>query len=79
MLIFGAAAAFVPDYGFLVQIVILVLVIVIGLATSEKIEKTPTTAEEIEPAPPVSGEVGAPSGTPDDIEAAPATGPNDQA
>ena len=75
----AGAAAFVPDYGFLVQIVILILVIVIGLATSEKIEKAPPTAEEIEPAPPVSGEVAAPSITPDDTDASPTTGPEDQA
>lgn len=78
VLIVGAAAAFLPDYGGLIQIVILILVIVIGLATSEKIEKAPATAEEIEPVPPVSGQVGAASTTPDEIEAAPTTGLNEQ-
>ncbi len=78
VLIVGAAAGFVPDYGSLIQIVILILVIVIGLATSEKIEKAPATAQEIEPAPAVSGEIGASSGTPDKIEAAPTTGLGEQ-
>ncbi len=45
VLIVGAAAALLPDYGGIIQFVILILVIVTGLATSEKIEKVPVTAK----------------------------------
>jgi len=41
VLLIGAAAMFITDYGGIIQIAILLLVIIIGLATSEKIEKTP--------------------------------------
>ena len=44
-LLIGAAGAFVPDIGGAIQFVVLVAVIIIGLATSEKIE---TPAQEID-------------------------------
>jgi hypothetical protein len=79
VLIIGAAAGFLPDYGSFIQIVILILVIVLGLVSSEKIEKAPAAVKEMEPAPPPSGEVFTSSATPDDIQAAPTTGPNEPA
>jgi uncharacterized transporter YbjL len=45
VLLLGAAAVLIPDYGGLIQLGLLVLVIVIGLATSEKIVRTPSTPE----------------------------------
>ena len=45
VLLLGAGAVVIPDYGGLIQLVLLIVVIVIGLATSEKIERAPTTAK----------------------------------
>ena len=45
VLLLGAGALVIPDYGALIQLVLLIVVIVIGLATSEKIERAATTAK----------------------------------
>jgi len=39
LMIIGAGAPFITQYGGVIQIAVLILVIVIGLATSEKIDK----------------------------------------
>ena len=45
VLLVGAAGTFVPDYGAVLQFLTLGAVIVIGLATSEKIEAEPKANE----------------------------------
>lgn len=48
VLLLGAGAMFIPEWGGLIQLVLLVAVIVIGLFTSEKIEQAPESAQPAE-------------------------------
>ena len=41
VLLLGAAAGFIPNIGGGIQVLVLIIVIIVGLATSEKIEKAP--------------------------------------
>ena len=48
----GAAAGLIPNYGGGIAILVLIVVVIVGLATAEKIEKLPppgTTAAQPEP------------------------------
>ena len=45
MLLLGAGGSLLPEVGVLVQFILLIAVIVIGIAYSERIERAPATLE----------------------------------
>jgi len=46
IMIIGAGAPFVTEYGGAIQLGLLIIVIIVGLATSEKIEKKPSVESQ---------------------------------